>query len=1060
MARSSGAAARALTSVPASNGRGRPEALVESYRRLAEVFHHVLSEHEPEALLDRIADTLAELMPYNALHIYEADEELNQLVPVLARGGYHDEIMQSRPRFGEGLTGWAAQNRSPVWTNQAHLDPRTENVPGTPVEPEAMIVVPLIARGALKGALNVYRIGEDAEFLDHEFELAKWFGDAAALALDNAQMRAHLEHQAQTDSLTGLYNHRYFHERLRSELTRASRSHDSVAVLMFDIDDFKKVNDIYGHGAGDQLLIQLAHLARDTVRGSDVVCRLGGEEFGVIMTSCDAGDALGLAARLTERLRAAEFEPAGGITVSIGVSQGPQHAMNPRELVACAEAAMMTAKARGKNKVVLFDESATERPLHGTTPRDVRSIAHLKMLQSLAGKLNRLNAVREIGDTIATELRLLIDYHNCRVFLREGDDLAPIAFVGDLETTVGGATEALKTRVGEGITGRCVADGESLLIPNALECDFAHRIPGTTELEESLAAVPLRYGTRVIGAIVISKLGVDQFDDDDVRLLEVLAGQASVALENARLYEAQRRETENAKALLRFAELVSRAPSFRSVCRDTVAAAAELFEAGRVSLWLQEADDRFACNASYGFAGDVDAETVTHVRIPAETVAEWLGERDEPFLCSEDESHAVLPPAAWRRALIAPLVAGDGVTGWIAVRTSDELLREETRRLLAGLVYHASTALQKARSYERQRESAEIANALLDASRELATADGPDELLGRIVEVTARVLGTTRAALWIQDDRAPHELVARASVGYADRHESADWTRFPAEVAHEWLDERTEPFVLEPRDAAMIDGTAEFDDVSRFAIAPLRVDAGRVGALTTFIGERGFDARDLRLLAGLAHQAKLALEGAAHLESLERTFVTTVEALANALEAKDEYTSSHARWITDMALEVGNELDLDRDALKRLELGALFHDIGKIGIPSEILQKPGPLTDEEFEIVKEHPELGERILEPIERLSDVRPIVRACHERWDGLGYPDGKAGDEIPIEARIVLVCDAFHAMTTDRPYRGRLDAEVAVSRLRESSGTQFDPVVVGAFLRLFESGRVLPLE
>ena len=98
-----------------------------------------------------------------------------------------------------------------------------------------------------------------------------------------------------------------------------------------------------------------------------------------------------------------------------------------------------------------------------------------------------------------------------------------------------------------------------------------------------------------------------------------------------------------------------------------------------------------------------------------------------------------------------------------------------------------------------------------------------------------------------------------------------------------------------------------------------------------------------------------------------------------------------------MALLVGRELRLDRDALKRLELGALFHDIGKIGIPSEILQKPGPLTDEEFEIVKEHPELGEKILAPIDRLADVRPIVRACHERWDGRGYPDGKAGDDDP---------------------------------------------------------------
>jgi HD-GYP domain-containing protein (c-di-GMP phosphodiesterase class II) len=219
------------------------------------------------------------------------------------------------------------------------------------------------------------------------------------------------------------------------------------------------------------------------------------------------------------------------------------------------------------------------------------------------------------------------------------------------------------------------------------------------------------------------------------------------------------------------------------------------------------------------------------------------------------------------------------------------------------------------------------------------------------------------------------------------------------------------------------------------------------------------DDRQMRLLAGLAHQAKLAIESAEHYLSLERTFVSTVAALANALEAKDDYTASHARWITDMSMLVGRELAFDRDTMKRLELGALFHDIGKIGIPSEILQKPGPLTDEEFEIVKEHPELGEKILAPIERLEDVRPIVRACHERWDGLGYPDGKSGTDIPVEARVVLVCDAFHAMVTDRPYRGALPHDEAVRRLRESSGTQFDPIAVEAFIRLFEAGSILPL-
>ena len=250
-------------------GAGVSSPAVESYRRLAEIFHDVLSEQDLDTLLDRVADTLAELVPYDALHIYEADTASRELVPRLARTEWAEEVMRTRPVFGEGITGWAVANRRPVLTNQAHLDPRVVIVPGTPLDPEALISVPLVARGATKGALNIYRIGEDASFDDEEFELAKLFGDAAALALDNVQVRASLEHQAQTDSLTGLYNHRFFHERLRAELTRAARTHDSVGLLMFDIDDFKRVNDICGHAVGDQILVAIAGaLARSSARAT------------------------------------------------------------------------------------------------------------------------------------------------------------------------------------------------------------------------------------------------------------------------------------------------------------------------------------------------------------------------------------------------------------------------------------------------------------------------------------------------------------------------------------------------------------------------------------------------------------------------------------------------------------------------------------------------------------------------------------------------------------------------------------------------------------------------
>ena len=640
----------------------RPDALVDSYRRLAEVFHEVLSEQTHTTVLERIADTLADVIPFDAFTIYQADEARRVLIPVMARDRWAEEVMSSRPLLGEGITGWAIDHLEAQLVNDAHRDPRVKVVPGTPNdEQEALISVPLVARGTVKGALNVYRIGPGAMFTEEEFELAKRFGDAAALALDNAQVRAVLELQAQTDSLTGLYNHRYFHERLRAELNRASRTHDPIAVLMLDIDDFKRVNDVHGHGIGDQVLVQLADLLQSTVRVSDVVCRLGGEEFGVIMASCDAGDALGLARRITDRLAETDIEPGGAPLGLRRDRPGPEHAMNPRELVACAEIAMMTAKARGKNQAVLFEEHGGERPEPGSARRDVRSIAHLKMLQSLAGKLNRLNDVRQIGETIVDELRMLVDYHSCRLYVVDGDDLIPVAWRGDLDEDAEESVEALRCKIGEGITGRAASTGESILLDNALDCDFAETIPGTDDVDESMIAVPLRYGARVIGAVVISKLGVGQFDEDDVRLLEVLGGHASVAVENARLYEAERLEAERAKdsleianSLLDFSRQLAAAESLNEVLERAVDLSARLLHRPRSSLWLPEGPgEELRLRALVGFQPD-DAALLWSIPFPHERAREILARAESPSRPSPPRSRVAArtsarPPSRSRR---------------------------------------------------------------------------------------------------------------------------------------------------------------------------------------------------------------------------------------------------------------------------------------------------------------------------------------------------------------------------------------------------------------------------
>ncbi len=179
---------------------------------------------------------------------------------------------------------------------------------------------------------------------------------------------------------------------------------------------------------------------------------------------------------------------------------------------------------------------------------------------------------------------------------------------------------------------------------------------------------------------------------------------------------------------------------------------------------------------------------------------------------------------------------------------------------------------------------------------------------------------------------------------------------------------------------------------------------------------------------------------------------SVVQALAATLQARDGYTGEHADAVHDLSVAVGARLGLRPESMAELAAVALLHDVGKIGIPDDLLHKPGPLADEEWQVMREHPVIGERILANVPGLESVARAVRHEHERWDGGGYPDGLAGDDIPLASRIVLACDAWHALNSDRPYRSALAREHALEELRRCAGTQFDPTVVAALLDLLE--------
>jgi HD-GYP domain-containing protein (c-di-GMP phosphodiesterase class II) len=188
-----------------------------------------------------------------------------------------------------------------------------------------------------------------------------------------------------------------------------------------------------------------------------------------------------------------------------------------------------------------------------------------------------------------------------------------------------------------------------------------------------------------------------------------------------------------------------------------------------------------------------------------------------------------------------------------------------------------------------------------------------------------------------------------------------------------------------------------------------------------------------------------------HALELSAAYRGTAFLLGDVVEADDAYTGSHSRHVVDLVVAVADELELDEDARRDAEFTALLHDVGKIRIPAEIINKPGKLDAEERAIIETHTIEGEKMLDQVGGLlGHVGRLVRSCHERWDGGGYPDGLVGEETPLVARIVCACDAFSAMTTDRPYRRARSREEALKELENCAGTHFDPQVVAALVRV----------
>jgi putative nucleotidyltransferase with HDIG domain len=337
--------------------------------------------------------------------------------------------------------------------------------------------------------------------------------------------------------------------------------------------------------------------------------------------------------------------------------------------------------------------------------------------------------------------------------------------------------------------------------------------------------------------------------------------------------------------------------------------------------------------------------------------------------------------------------------------------------------------------------------ALFRAASQLGCHQSEDALISAILADALQVLGAQRAALVLLNDGGELELRA---VNTAPGCRPGGFP-FSRHMARRCLLEGTSLLCSRSALDRELQGAASVcaGEMNSIVCALLRTPRHRLGVLHLDRNplQQAFTYEDLQLADALAASVSAGLESARLLRQQQEWFLGTLTTLVQAVELRDPYTAGHAQRVTHYSLMLAQQLNLSPVDLHWLRVGTPLHDIGKIGIADAILNKPGPLTAAEFEVMKSHTVKGEEMLRHLINLQTIFPIVRSHHERWDGKGYPDGLIGEDTPFLARVVAVADSFDAMTTDRPYRRGLSFARAAEEIRSGSGKQYDPICAGAF-------------
>ncbi|MBN1453051.1 MAG: GAF domain-containing protein [Anaerolineales bacterium] len=683
-------------------------------------------------------------------------------------------------------------------------------------------------------------------------------------------------------------------------------------------------------------------------------------------------------------------------------------------------------------------------------------------LRQAALAINTSLELESVLETLLLVMKQVIPYDSASVLLQEGDELRLAATQGFLTSEL---LVDLKFPAHDKLYEEIKKNKQPLILEDAQK-DERFKKWGAAQETRGWMGIPLVERGNVIGCITIDNYQPNAYNTNSVTLALTFAHQASTAIRNARQFETEQRHFEEAETLRQTAEAITSSLDIRNVLNAILNNLSRVVPYDSAAILLIEGD-KVRITAGEGFP---DNENAVGLLFPASNaLLQELWDTGKPLILGDAQADPRFEKWA----------AADQVRGWMSVPLSvrgvmlgcitidsykPEAYNEHDANLAMTFAYQAAAAIENARLYERSEQQIRQLTVLRDIDTAISSSFDLQVTLDFLISHAIKELNVDAAAILVYNPDL-QALSLHSSNGFIDnRKKQSAFIRIGDGLAGQVALSRKLVHVPDLSNSPENKNSSVFEESFKSYLGVPLIGKGEIKGVLEVYSRAEIDPSSdwLNFLHTLAGQAAIAIDNVQLFKNLQHSnqelmlaYDTTLAGWGRALELRDKETQGHTNRVVKLTIELARRMDIEGERLTHIMRGALLHDIGKMGIPDHILNKPGPLTEAEWEIMRQHPQFAFDLMNPIPYLRPALEIPYGHHERWDGSGYPLGLKGKEIPVAARIFAVVDIWDALHYERVYRDAWPEEKVLEYLKKTAGIELDPAIVEKFLELLEDER-----